>query len=273
MISVTIGTKPNIKDLPKVDFFAPPSTAKKTATTKKTNSGSDSGSKKASTPKYTDEDLISKYITSIYAGYTPSHIEYTEKPANELSGGIAAWLRPTFDKAISDRKALTDNYRAELDADAISRGMGASTYISAVKGRQMSEEAKDIASYETSYSSQLAKYLSEAVEKERDRSFEVKVQNAELDHAAYMNAYSTALSLFQAYKKKNPGNVVTKLSSPSKNFSTLDNCESYVSGLTESARKALFDGTDASSLQTRNQMISGIGATNFLYLQERYPGK
>lgn len=268
MIPKILHTKPIQLNLPKIDFFGPATTKKKSGSSKKKSSSSKRSSPAA--PQYTDEELISKYIASMYAGYTPSHITYEETPAAELSSGIASWLRPSYDKAIAERKELTENYHAELDADAISRGMGASTYVSSVKSRQRDAEARDIASYETDYAAQLAKQLTEAVSKEKDRAFEVKVTNAQRDHDAYMTAYNAALTMFQAYKAGNPGNVVTKLSGV-RGLKTLEDCESYVSGLSASQRAALFDGADAGSLIARNEMITNIGATNFLYLQQQYP--
>ena len=53
---------------------------------------------------------------------------------------------------------------ADTDADAYSRGMGGSTYLSGMKRREYDAVAADIAMLEANYNAQLAKYLYEATQ-------------------------------------------------------------------------------------------------------------
>ena len=55
----------------------------------------------------------------------------------EIQADVAASLRPATDQAIETRRAQGESNMAELDADAASRGMGASTYGTSVKQREI----------------------------------------------------------------------------------------------------------------------------------------
>ena len=66
-----------------------------------------------------------------------------------------------MDSAIGNRREHGETTLAELDADAYSRGMGGSTYLSGMKRREYDAVAADIAMLEANYNAQLAKYLYE----------------------------------------------------------------------------------------------------------------
>ncbi|HAY19588.1 MAG TPA: hypothetical protein DCY17_01955, partial [Clostridiales bacterium] len=68
------------------------------------------------------------------------------------------------DSAIDNRREHGETTLAELDADAYSRGMGGSTYLSGMKRREYDAVAADIAMLEANYNAQLAKYLYEATQ-------------------------------------------------------------------------------------------------------------
>ncbi len=78
---------------------------------------------------------------------------------DELYSQLAAFLRPSVDAAIENRRRYGDTAMAELDADAYSRGMGGSSYLSSMKNREQDSIARDIASLESGYTSTLAEYL------------------------------------------------------------------------------------------------------------------
>lgn len=241
--------------------------SKKKKSSKKKSSGSSKSSGSAG-PQYTDQEIIQAHTANLYSAYAPQKIVYEQQSEETLKNSIIGWLRPAYDAMIRRRQEQTKTYHAELDADAVSRGMGASTYVTDVKSRQKEQEAEDILQVEENYGAKLAQYLSEALEQERSRAFEAQVKNVELSHEAYMKAYGAALQLFTGYKSGDPANIVTSTT----NLKSLSDCEAYVKGLTGEQRKRLYDGSDGLSLVQRNQMISNIGAANFLYLQQTYPG-
>ncbi len=78
---------------------------------------------------------------------------------DELYSQLSAFLRPSVDAAIENRRRYGDTAMAELDADAYSRGMGGSSYLSSMKNREQDSIARDIAQLESGYTSTLAEYL------------------------------------------------------------------------------------------------------------------
>jgi hypothetical protein len=120
-----------------------------TAASSSSGSSSSGGSSKtASASTASDADVLGAYVADMYARLAPEEIEYEAKTEEEIRASIAEWLRPSYDQAIANRQEQTLGYMAELDADAIARGMGASTYVTDVKNRQQNDEASDIATLE-----------------------------------------------------------------------------------------------------------------------------
>lgn len=109
---------------------------------------------------------VNDYYNSILkslgsSAITPERINYEslgyDMPTEaEIASKISEYLRPGYDKAISARRAQTDQNRAAIDIDAASRGMGASTWVTDAKTRQMNAEAADIAGLESDYNANLA---------------------------------------------------------------------------------------------------------------------
>ena len=137
--------------------------------------------------------------------YAPHKIDYTPLDEQTLAARISAVLRPVYEKAISalfKGKARAD---AELDADAISRGMGSSTFVTDVKRRQENAAQENALNLESDYGAQLADQLYKAMEGERDRQLEVEKFNAQQESAALSQAFEAAKVLYEAYlaaKKK-----------------------------------------------------------------------
>lgn len=225
----------------------------------------DSGSASAAS----DEDVLSSYIDSMYARYQPQELEFDEQTQDELSASVAAWLRPGYDQAIQNRKAQTQTYRAEIDADAIARGMGSSTYVSDVKSRQNSAEAGDIASLESDYGATLVKYVSQGLETQNEQKLETASYNAEQRKNAYDMAYAAALQLFAQYKKSGGGSG--KKTSVKVTATSRDNCAEFLNQLTKDERAEIYAGTTEQGAQYRAEILASVGYTGYLQLQSQYP--
>ena len=78
---------------------------------------------------------------------------------DELYAQLESLLRPSVDAAIEQRQKYGDTALAELDADAYSRGMGGSSYLSSMKLREYDNIASDVAKLEAGYTSDLSEYL------------------------------------------------------------------------------------------------------------------
>jgi hypothetical protein len=215
-----------------------------------------------------DEDVLSGLVNDMYGRFAPRELIYEMSDEEKIRSNVAAWLRPNYDQAIANRQEQTLAYKANLDADAISRGMGASTYVTDVKNRQQNAEARDIASLETDYGSSLAKYVSEGVASENDRVLETEKINAQLRQDAYELAYSAALQLFDEYKKQPRGGASGKSAVKA---TSLENCEAFLGMLSGEERRDIYDGTTASGERYRAELLASVGAAGYVQLMGKYP--
>ena len=122
----------------------------------KSNSGGSSSNKMTLNDYYNSilGSLGSSAITPEKIGY--DSLGYDMPTESEIAGKVSEYLRPGYDRAISARRAQTGQNRAAIDIDAASRGMGASTWVTDAKTRQMNAEAADIAGLESDYNANLA---------------------------------------------------------------------------------------------------------------------
>ena len=130
--------------------------------------------------------------------YLPETVEFTPLDEKVLSETIGKWLRPAYEQAIQARREQTERANAELDADAWSRGMGQSSYLSDVKERQYRGEASDIDALEGSYASELAGHLYDAMKEQQQMKIDVDKFNAEQMNHAHEQAMSAAQALYQS---------------------------------------------------------------------------
>jgi len=131
--------------------------------------------------------------------YAPQQISYTPLDEQTLADRISAVLRPVYEKAIAAIFRGNKRQDAELDADAISRGMGSSTFVTDVKRRQDAAAADDVNDLEAEYGAKLADQLYKAMEGERDRLLEVEKFNSQQQSLALEQAFSAAKVLYDAY--------------------------------------------------------------------------
>ena len=239
------------------------------ATGLKTTSSSGSGSGGSSSSN--DADVLSGYIEDMYSRFAPQEITYDAKSEEEIRTTVSDWLRPGYDQAIVNRKEQTLTNKANLDADAIARGMGSSTYVTDVKNRQQNAESSDIATLESDYGATLAKYVSEGVETENDRQLEVQEFNAEQRQAAYELAYSAALQLFSYYKKKSSGGGSGKSSTSTVSSTSRENVETFLGLLSSSERAEVYQATSEAGENYRAEIVASVGYAGYMQLQGKYP--
>ncbi|HWS31053.1 MAG TPA: hypothetical protein VN512_13185 [Clostridia bacterium] len=134
---------------------------------------------------------FSSALTDALAMIPQTSISYTPQSEASIRSGIESYLRPSVDQAIANRQKQTITNKANIDADAASRGMGASTWVTDVKNRQQNAEASDVASMESNYGATLAERIAAAMAQERANSLSAQQFNA----TAQANAISQALSL------------------------------------------------------------------------------
>lgn len=149
-------------------------------------------------------DLINSAVTSayksIYESSAPETVTYNpitveEQDLDTITSQVSAALRPYYDSAIKDRLASAVSAKAEYDADAYSRGMGASTWLSDVKSRESMAAQSDISDIEGSFGGTLAETAQSQFQNYLSNKLSADTANAqgELEaseaNAAYMSAY------------------------------------------------------------------------------------
>ena len=149
--------------------------------------------------KYYGNEAFETIYEKTKREYVPQQVSYTPLDEKTLAARIGAVLRPVYEKAIAAIFRNNKHADAELDADAISRGMGSSTFVTDVKRRQDSAAADDVKELESEYGAKLADQLNQAMEGERDRLLEVERFNAQQRNVAMEQAFSAAKTLYDAY--------------------------------------------------------------------------
>jgi len=149
--------------------------------------------------KYYGNEAFETIYEKAKKDYAPELASYTPLDEKTLVERIGAALRPLYDRAIAAVFRGSRRANAELDADAISRGMGSSTFVSDMKRRQNDAAAEDARELESDYGATLADQLYKAMEGERDRALEVEKFNAQQKSWAAEQAFSSAKVLYSAY--------------------------------------------------------------------------
>lgn len=236
-------------------------------------------------------------FSEMLAAYTPVTIDYQPVSAEVLRTELQNWLRPSYDLAIDRRREETDTQRAEIDADAWSRGMGTSTYVSDVKQRAAADETQDIATLEASYGSTLAEHLFEALQKQEERRLEVDQFNADAWNDAKSRALSAAMSLYQASGRSSGGgsgssskqtdrtvsqrpsvlNSLLKTPDADKEDANRTNVQYsydeivyYLDNLPELKRSNILRGKGTQGNGVRSQIVNSVGKQGYQKLLKRY---
>ena len=151
------------------------------------------------TQKYYGNEAFETIYERTKQDYAPQLATYTPLDEQTLTERISAVLRPLYDRAVAAIFRNNQRSDAELDADAISRGMGSSTFVTDVKRRQDRAAADDVKDLESEYGVKLADQLYKAMEGERSRMLEVEQFNAQQQNAAAKQAFAMAKYLYAAY--------------------------------------------------------------------------
>jgi len=215
-----------------------------------------------------DTEALNAFIDEMYEQFRPEELSYDARTADEIGAEVAAWLRPGYDQAIMNRRERTLAYQAEIDADAIARGMGASTYVGDVKARQMRDESRDVMALESDYGSTLVKYVSDGVESDGERARETQLFNIQQRQNAYELAYSAALRLFESYKasgsRRSSGSSGVVATSP-------ENCDLFLAFLTPEERKEVYEAATPQGKRYRDELLASVGFQGYLKLRGKYP--
>lgn len=122
-------------------------------------------------------------------------ISTPEMSLSSITEQVRSYLQPQYDESVRQRQAQTKQYKADIDADAYSRGMGSSTWVTDSKNRQLAAEASDIASLGSAYNANLAQNVAAQYENYLNRKASVDEINAanQIDVDKWNSQVRTAL--------------------------------------------------------------------------------
>ena len=138
---------------------------------------------------------------------TPAAISLDEKNRDTIAREIDASLRPYMDMAAAQRKQAAIQGRAELDADAYSRGMGSSTWLTDKKSRESMAAQTDIANMKAQYAASIADSINKSMATYEANKLAVDQANvsnklaadqfnASQENDAYQKAYSIFMDMW-----------------------------------------------------------------------------
>ncbi|MBR6039146.1 MAG: hypothetical protein IKP38_01525 [Clostridia bacterium] len=225
--------------------------------------------------------------------YLPETVEFTPLDESVLSETIKNWLRPAYEQAIQNRRDQTERINAELDADAWSRGMGQSTYLSDVKERQYRGESRDVSTLESNYASELAGHLYDAMKEQQEKKIEVDEFNAEQINHAREQATNAAQALYRALLSGGYGSgggggaasggtasedegssmlsllLQNSVNAPKSDYRTIAN---LVARMSPQERRRLYDRSDTKYLALRSEILWSLGGDEYARLMQQFPG-
>lgn len=210
----------------------------------------------------------------------------TVKPPSkdEVSSMWSSILRPSADAAIEKRNRAAERDMAELDADAVSRGMGGSTYVTSVKSREMEEAQDDIGEIEAQYGAVLAERIYDTLSQYDQMSLSAQQYNASAAAAAAETALSMASDWYSQYLAQQNAAMERQASGRSSGssggssgsskmsgLSTADYTE-YVRNLTPAQQKLLFNSSTEYWSSRRDEIFSALGSALYENLKKQYGG-
>ena len=210
----------------------------------------------------------------------------TVKPPSkdEVSSMWSGILRPSADAAIEKRNRAAERDMAELDADAVSRGMGGSTYVTSVKAREMEEAQDDIGEIEAQYGAVLAERIYDTLSQYDQMSLSAQQYNASAAAAAAETALSMASDWYSQYLAQQNAAMERQASgrssgsfggssgsSKKSGLSTADYTE-YVRNLTPAQQKLLFNSSTEYWSSRRDEIFSALGSALYENLKKQYGG-
>ena len=153
-----------------------------------------------------------------------------------LYGLFESFLRPSIEEAIRQRNRQGAYNMAELDADAYSRGMGGSSYLSSMKAREQDDIASDVMGLEAKYSASMAEYLYKALSEMQQ--LEASLQQTAMQIAAANARAQASASGSSGGRSSSSSRSSSKSSSSSSSEGESDNASHYG----HNKNGAYFDG-------------------------------
>ena len=226
------------------------------------------------------------YYNAIKSSLSVPTVTVKTPSKEEVSSMWSSILRPGVDAAIEKRNEAAQQDMAELDADAVSRGMGGSSFVTSVKAREMEEAQEDISDMEAQYGAVLAERIYDTLSKYDQMSLSAQQYNADAAASAAKTALSMASDWYSQYLAQqaaaaklqtsggasgSSGSSGSSSSSKKSGLSTADYTE-YVRNLTAAQQKLLFNSSTEYWSSRRDEIYSALGSTLYENLKKQYGG-
>lgn len=222
-------------------------------------------------PYSANMDAFRNYYESIFGALSTPGISVSVPSREELAQDYADILRPGVDLAISKRRARGEEEMAEIDADAASRGMAASTYVSSMKEREDDDVEEDVSMMEAQYTATLAERIASALEYYTSLGMQAASANAQTAASARNAAASIAAQWYQSYLDSlAAGTAFPGADSGSGGGLSVEDYLKYVSMLSASEREALFSSSSSYWAQRREELIGALSKEAYEALVKSY---
>ncbi len=228
-------------------------------------------------------ELFNQYFSGLMSSVQTPTVSVETPNREELLADYSAAMRPGVELAIGNRRKRGEAARAEMDADAYSRGMGASTYVSSMKEREGDDVESDVAMLEAGYTAALAERVAASLEKYAALKLQAESQNANNAISAQNSAMSLAGQWYGAYlsglgKASASGGSrsggAKSAADPYPNRYGLSDAEyeDFVRGLTTSERNKLYYSAEEDWADCRQEILEALGPDAYAKLRGANPG-
>ncbi len=235
----------------------------------------------------TGTDLFNSYYQTILNQIGAPSMTVDVPSAEAVKEQWQAALRPSVEAAISRRQSASQSAQAEMDADAVSRGMGSSSYVSSVKQRESAGAQEDIGEMEAQYGATLAERIAASLQSYEQMRLSAQQYNLQAQQSAQQAALSLAGNWYGDYTAQQNALAQTAAKSASSSSSgsgssstarassnlTASDYLTYVENLSESQRRELFTSSQSYWKVRRDELLAALGSGSYLSLRERYIGK
>ena len=213
-------------------------------------------------------DTYNKYYDQLSARLLKDigQIEYNPLSTGTIKSALQRVIRPSYDRSVQSRREATKANRAAIDADAASRGIGASTWVTDAKQRQNSAEARDIANINSEYNSTLYNALMNRLALQDQLDQNAQAANLSARQNAAGQAMTGAGNLYNADLSK----YNTALSNALNIASGLYNADLTKQNNALTAAYNMAQGLYSSDAQQRSQAAgNALQAAMSLYQQDQ----
>lgn len=224
-------------------------------------------------PTASGANALESYYRALLGLFSVPGVTVPAPTYDELGKTFESIIRPGVDTAIENRYEAGARNMAELEADAYSRGMGSSSFVSSMNAREQDDVQSDIAAIEAQYAAAIAEQLYKAMNTYNEMNLQAQMFNAQMRQNAQNSAAARALDMYGGRNSQSGGDRRREspgLSESAYSGLSLPECENYIESLSQSERNSLFAGSTQYWRARRNEIINSLGAEAYERLKSRY---